>query len=95
MQQNQKGVRFNDLCRVCDHFFGQARQTGRLRTQRHWRDERGVIHWEKLIQGEGLAGAGPLVFQTGQQVGHQQKQPERNDCKRDGKNDKDRFYGYI
>jgi hypothetical protein len=28
MQQNQKGVRFNDLCRVCDHFFGQARQTG-------------------------------------------------------------------
>jgi len=28
MQQNQRGVRFNDLCKVCDHFFGQARQTG-------------------------------------------------------------------
>ena len=28
MQQNQRGVRFNDLGRVCDHFFGQARQTG-------------------------------------------------------------------
>ena len=23
-----KGVSFNDLCKVCDHYFGDARQTG-------------------------------------------------------------------
>jgi hypothetical protein len=28
MMRNPKGVRFTDLCRVCDHFFGQARQQG-------------------------------------------------------------------
>lgn len=28
MRQNPKGVRFNDLCKVCDHYFGQARQAG-------------------------------------------------------------------
>ena len=28
MMRNPKGVRFMDLCRVCDHFFGQARQHG-------------------------------------------------------------------
>jgi hypothetical protein len=28
MQRNPKGIRFADLCRVCDHFFGQARQHG-------------------------------------------------------------------
>jgi len=28
LRQNPKGVSFNDLCKVCDHFFGQARQTG-------------------------------------------------------------------
>jgi hypothetical protein len=26
MRKNPKGVRFRDLCRVCDHYFGQARQ---------------------------------------------------------------------
>ena len=28
MQNNPKGIRFNDLCRVCDHFFGEPRQSG-------------------------------------------------------------------
>ena len=28
MQRNPKGIRFRDLCRVCDHYFGEARQTG-------------------------------------------------------------------
>ena len=28
MQDNPKGVRFADLCRICDHYFGQARQKG-------------------------------------------------------------------
>jgi len=27
MLKNPGGVRFADLCKVCDHFFGQARQT--------------------------------------------------------------------
>jgi hypothetical protein len=27
MRRNPKGVRFQDLCRVCDFYFGQARQT--------------------------------------------------------------------
>jgi len=27
IHRNPKGVSFNDLCRVCDHFFGEARQT--------------------------------------------------------------------
>lgn len=27
MHRNPKGVNFNDLCKVCDHFFGEARQT--------------------------------------------------------------------
>ena len=26
MQKNPKGVRFKDLCQVCDHYFGSARQ---------------------------------------------------------------------
>lgn len=26
LKQNPKDVRFSDLCRVCDHFFGEARQ---------------------------------------------------------------------
>lgn len=26
MQQNPKNVRFSDLCKVCDAYFGQARQ---------------------------------------------------------------------
>ena len=28
LRQNPKGVSFNDLCKVCDHYFGAARQTG-------------------------------------------------------------------
>lgn len=28
MRRNPKGVRFNDLCKVCDHFFGEARKRG-------------------------------------------------------------------
>jgi hypothetical protein len=26
MRLNPKGVSFQDLCRVCDHYFGEARQ---------------------------------------------------------------------
>jgi hypothetical protein len=26
MKQNASGVRFSDLCKVCDHFFGKPRQ---------------------------------------------------------------------
>ena len=28
MHRNPKGISFSDLCSVCDHFFGEARQTG-------------------------------------------------------------------
>lgn len=28
MKSNPKGVRFNDLCKVCDTYFGKARQSG-------------------------------------------------------------------
>ena len=28
MRRSPQGVRFVDLCRVCDHFFGQLRQFG-------------------------------------------------------------------
>ncbi|MBN2591271.1 MAG: hypothetical protein JXA96_15510 [Sedimentisphaerales bacterium] len=28
MENNPKGVRFKDLCRVCDHYFDTARQSG-------------------------------------------------------------------
>jgi hypothetical protein len=28
MRRNPKGVRFADLCKVCDHYFGEARQKG-------------------------------------------------------------------
>jgi hypothetical protein len=28
MKQNPKGIRFADLCKVCEHYFGEARQTG-------------------------------------------------------------------
>jgi hypothetical protein len=27
MRRNPKGVSFNNLCKVCDHYFGEARQT--------------------------------------------------------------------
>lgn len=26
MQNNPAGIRFDDLCKVCDHYFGQPRQ---------------------------------------------------------------------
>ena len=28
MRRNPKGIRFQDLCKVCEHYFGEARQTG-------------------------------------------------------------------
>ncbi len=28
MKRNPRGIRFKDLCRVCDHYFGEARQAG-------------------------------------------------------------------
>jgi len=28
MRRNPKGIRFQDLCKVCDPFFGEARQAG-------------------------------------------------------------------
>ncbi len=28
MRQNPKAVRFGDLCKVCDRYFGKARQSG-------------------------------------------------------------------
>ena len=27
MQQNPKGIRFADLCKVCEHYFGEPRQS--------------------------------------------------------------------
>ncbi len=27
MRRNAKGIRFRDLCRVCEFYFGKARQT--------------------------------------------------------------------
>jgi hypothetical protein len=28
MRRNPKGIRFRDICKVCDFYFGEARQTG-------------------------------------------------------------------
>ncbi|ARJ07641.1 hypothetical protein GCM10010988_40410 [Cnuibacter physcomitrellae] len=28
MRRNRSGVRFNDLAKVCDHYFGEPRQQG-------------------------------------------------------------------
>ena len=28
MKRNPKGIRFQDLCKVCEYYFGEARQTG-------------------------------------------------------------------
>jgi hypothetical protein len=28
MKRNPRGIRFRDLCKVCDFYFGEARQTG-------------------------------------------------------------------
>lgn len=27
MKENPKGIRFGDLCKVCDHFFGEPRKS--------------------------------------------------------------------
>jgi len=27
MKQNPRGIRFSDLCKVCDHFFGEPRKS--------------------------------------------------------------------
>ena len=27
MKRNPKGIRYNDLCKLCDHYFGKPRQT--------------------------------------------------------------------
>ena len=28
MERNPSSIRFNDLCKVCDHYFGESRQRG-------------------------------------------------------------------
>jgi hypothetical protein len=28
MRRNPKGIRFREICKVCDFYFGEARQTG-------------------------------------------------------------------
>jgi len=28
MKQNPKGLRFSELCQICDHYFGKARLSG-------------------------------------------------------------------
>jgi hypothetical protein len=28
MRRNPKGIRFNELAKVCDHFFGKSRKSG-------------------------------------------------------------------
>ena len=28
IRKNPKNVHFSDLCKICDHFFGEARQSG-------------------------------------------------------------------
>jgi hypothetical protein len=28
MRRNPKGIKYNDLCEVCDHYFGEPRQVG-------------------------------------------------------------------
>ncbi|MDX9864029.1 MAG: hypothetical protein RBT34_04410 [Anaerolineaceae bacterium] len=28
MKNNSKGIAYNDLCKVCDYYFGEARQSG-------------------------------------------------------------------
>ena len=50
MRRNPKGVRFRDLCQVCDFYFGQARQTGgshRIYKTPWWGDPRVNIQDDK------------------------------------------------
>ncbi len=28
MRRTSKGIRFSDLCKVCEHYFGEPRQSG-------------------------------------------------------------------
>lgn len=28
MKRNPRGIRFNELCKICNYFFGEPRQTG-------------------------------------------------------------------
>ena len=28
MRRNPKGINYHDLCKVCDHYFGEPRQSG-------------------------------------------------------------------
>lgn len=28
MRRNPRGIRFNELCKICNYFFGEPRQTG-------------------------------------------------------------------
>jgi hypothetical protein len=28
LRRNPKGIKYNDLCKVCDHYFGEPRQVG-------------------------------------------------------------------
>jgi len=28
MRRNPKGIRFNELCKVCEHYFGKPRKSG-------------------------------------------------------------------
>nr|CBX31547.1 unknown protein [uncultured Desulfobacterium sp.] len=37
MKQNPKGVRFIDLCKVCDHFFGTNKGQANYGKGKHWR----------------------------------------------------------
>jgi len=34
MRENPKNVKFADVCKVCDHYFGEARSTGSHRIYR-------------------------------------------------------------
>jgi predicted HicB family RNase H-like nuclease len=45
MRRNPQGIRFRDLCRVCENFFGKARQGGSSHrpTKRHGRATHGSI----------------------------------------------------
>ena len=28
IRRNPRGIKYNDLCKVCDHYFGEPRQVG-------------------------------------------------------------------
>jgi hypothetical protein len=50
MRRNPKGIRFRDLCRVCDFYFGEARQAGsshRVYKTPWWGDPRVNIQDDK------------------------------------------------